>query len=148
MKRFRTKYVKLPNGCWEWQAFKNKGYGMFQYKGRPWLAHRVAYLLEHRLSPEDMEGVVIRHLCHNRACVNPKHLDEGTHQDNKDDAVLAGRHARGEKTGTARLSKEDILLIREAWANRELTQAEFAEEFNISQPHVSDIVNRRRWAHL
>lgn len=66
--------IKATDGCWEWQAFRNpKGYGMWSYKGKPWLAHRFAY----QIAVGDLEeGLVIDHLCRNRACVRPDHLEQ------------------------------------------------------------------------
>lgn len=73
--RFLAKVVKMPVGCWVWTAVKNKaGYGMFKYdKLRS--AHRVSYM--HFVGPIP-EGMVIDHLCRNRSCVNPEHLEAVT----------------------------------------------------------------------
>jgi len=40
------------------------------------------------------KGKVVRHLCNNRRCCNPDHLDIGTHQDNMDDKALSIMNAR------------------------------------------------------
>lgn len=70
-----------PDDCWEWQAARNgSGYGQFAIETkRPktgWrknsLAHRAAYELEVGPIPD---GFHIDHLCRNRLCVNPAHLE-------------------------------------------------------------------------
>ena len=71
--RFALCCVQNPNGCWEWVASKKpSGYGQFYYRGTNWQAHRVAYELYVGQIPE---GATIDHLCRNRSCVNPDHLE-------------------------------------------------------------------------
>jgi hypothetical protein len=74
--RFHLCYVKLDTGCWEWIASKKShGYGQFRFRRRNDNAHRVAYILAVGPIPEDLQ---IDHLCRNRACVNPEHLEPVT----------------------------------------------------------------------
>lgn len=73
--RFETKYTKGP-GCWLWQAHITKGgYGGFRVGARNVNAHRVAYEIYQGPIPV---GLHIDHLCRNRACVNPAHLEPVT----------------------------------------------------------------------
>lgn len=73
----------IGDGCWEWTAGKNAaGYGVF--KNRRWpqhsrLAHRVLYTL---LVGPIPAGLELDHLCRNRGCVNPKHLEPVTRRVN------------------------------------------------------------------
>ena len=80
--RFWSK-VKPPLGigeCWEWMAGRfAQGYGEFKFNGRMIKAHRLAYELLYGLIPE---GKVIDHLCRNRGCVNPYHLEPVTFHEN------------------------------------------------------------------
>ena len=77
--RFWTK-VEKGDGCWEWQAYRNpSGYGTIYFERRPWLAHRVSWMLAGRPL---IEGEELDHLCRNPRCVNPDHLEPVTHRTN------------------------------------------------------------------
>jgi hypothetical protein len=78
VERFEAKIEPEPNsGCWIWLGCRDKaGYGRVSVKGLSNLdvenAHRVAYELFRGSIPI---GHVIDHLCRNKWCVNPAHLD-------------------------------------------------------------------------
>lgn len=70
--RFSAKVI--PDGdCWRWAASLNAfGYGRFGVDGKNVLAHRWAY--EYYVA-EIPPGLTLDHLCRNRWCVNPYHLE-------------------------------------------------------------------------
>ncbi|MEU8682932.1 HNH endonuclease signature motif containing protein [Streptomyces sp. NPDC048611] len=69
-----------PGLCWEWTGSKTPGgYGQFWVKPRLVVSHRFAY--EQVLGPIP-DGLQLDHLCRNRACVNPQHLEPVTQQVN------------------------------------------------------------------
>lgn len=76
------KYLPDPeSGCWVWQrARQARGYGVVWYEGKLHLAHRVAWHLRFGAWPSP--GLVLDHVCNNKACVNPEHLRELTNSDN------------------------------------------------------------------
>jgi hypothetical protein len=75
--RFWSK-VDRSNGCWIWRGTRSDGYGMIRVEGKMRGAHRVAIYLNTGVWPESD----VDHLCRNRACVNPAHIEVVTHREN------------------------------------------------------------------
>jgi hypothetical protein len=93
--RFKDKFDEEP-GCWIWTAaMSNTGYGSIGVEGKTCHAHRIAYELWVGPIPE---GAQIDHLCRERACVNPAHLEVVSAQENAKrglNGVLKTRCAQG-----------------------------------------------------
>lgn len=78
--RFWPKVVEHPDGCWVWTASVSKGYGSFRGDtGTTVQAHRFAYRI---LVGDIPAGLEIDHLCRNRLCVNPWHMEPVPHRVN------------------------------------------------------------------
>jgi hypothetical protein len=73
------KIIPEPNsGCWIWLGAlrsKEDGYGGATWNGRSWRAHRLTYTL---LCEAVSANLDIDHLCRNRICCNPDHLEPVT----------------------------------------------------------------------
>lgn len=81
--------VCQQDGCWEWQGATNRGgYGKYNYGGKEYRSHVVAWSLANGryLAP----GMLVRHLCNNKLCCNPSHLREGTSSENAQDRIADG----------------------------------------------------------
>ncbi len=65
--------------CWEWVRLLYHGYGHFWLNDKSPCAHRVSYEYLYGKIPE---GLQLDHLCRNRKCVNPNHLEVVTCREN------------------------------------------------------------------
>lgn len=136
-----------PDDCWPWTAGKRLGYGRLYVAGRKETAHRLAYALAVGPIPE---GLCVLHRCDNPGCCNPAHLFLGTQADNVADMEAKGRAVHrsarpGEGHHAARLNAAQAIVIRAATG---MSQRALAREYGVCQQTISDIVRRRRWAHL
>lgn len=109
---------------------------------------RVAYELLNGPVPP---GLVVRHKCDDRACVNPDHLEIGTYRDNAQDMVTRGRAPtscpaiRGENHHRAKLTEGDVVSIRESSSE---TFQELADKFGVSKTTVKSIRRGDCWKHV
>lgn len=78
--RFLSKISVSESGCWEWIGQLRKGYGIFSLKNQSKTAHRIMYELMKDVKLE--KGVELDHLCKNRKCVNPDHIEKVSGKDN------------------------------------------------------------------
>lgn len=141
-------YIKKTDYCWNWIGDKyDSGYGRLALeKGKQVRAHRFLYEQVHGKIPD---GMCALHRCDNRACVNPEHIFIGTKKDNMQDCLTKKRHKyiahHGEDNGNSKLSKADIIKIRELWAKGGIYQSKLAKEFGVSQTVISKVVNYKTW---
>ena len=71
--------------------------------------HRLMFEVTHGPIPE---GLVVRHRCDNPPCINPEHLESGTHLDNARDYVERGRSRRGKACANTRFTDAQVTEMR------------------------------------
>lgn len=136
-----------PDECWPWTGALNKfGYGVFGYKGRSQLAHRMTYAVKVGDIPEDR---VVMHTCNNPKCVNPNHLRLGTQGENVRDMFQKGRALRptGELHHRSKLTADQVLEIRQL-AESGVPRREIVERYPVNLTAIGRIINRQTWKDL
>lgn len=90
------------------------GYAKTYRNGKSVGLHRVVYCMQNQVTLESIAGLVIRHSCDNPRCINPAHLELGTHKDNSADMQRRGRNGqtRGPARPNAKLTQEQVTWVR------------------------------------
>lgn len=132
------KYVINENGCHICISHSTNtgGYIKIMRNKKLIYIHRMIY--EEKFG-DLQKGIIVRHKCDNRNCINLDHLEHGTHQDNMNDMVQRGRSLKGEKNRNSKLKDNDILDIKNLLKEGKLTQSEIASFYGIYQSSISNI---------
>ena len=111
LKRFEAKVVADPEtGCWNWQAWTTRGgYGKFKVDGHTRVSHRWYYQQVVGPVPAELQ---LDHLCRNRACCNPEHLEPVTCRENllRGDTFQASNAAKVQCPKGHPLSGENLMV--------------------------------------
>lgn len=135
--------IEPVTGCWLWtRATVWDGYGRLRCGGKTYRAHRVSYQV---FVGEIPEGLHILHNCHRPGCINPDHLRAGTQQDNSTDMVKAGRSTFGERHHKAKLTREDVRMMRKMYAEGGVTHRELAKRYGVTRSVVSHMIRGLTW---
>ena len=144
LERFET-FINKTDTCWLWTGIINHGYGQFKIQGKNWIASRLMYVHCYGEIPEKYEVAHTPIICHNPSCVNPDHLEAVPRKVNMNHKLLDGTDSRGEKSGSAKLTTEQVLEIRKR-SNE--THTSLAKEFSVSRSSIGYIIHRKKWTHV
>lgn len=120
------------------------GYGTIQISRKRTKAHRVSFELHNGPIPE---GMMVRHKCDNRPCINPDHLVLGGQTENMADMVERGRSLPGERQPNAKLTDAQVVAILDRLKSGE-TQRSLSTEYGVSHTTIYEIAHNKRWTHI
>lgn len=141
-----------PNECWPWKGtIHEDGYGRTWINDRGYYAHRVIFNLANPgqielASPTNKKAKgFLMHLCDNRICCNPAHLQVATIKENNDDCNQKGRRQlpRGEDHFRAVFTNEETAKILEM-RKQGKTATQIADEFGKNRSSVKTLLYRNR----
>lgn len=120
------------------------GYPVIHRNGERSGLHRYMYELYHGPIPPGLE---VCHKCDTPSCINPDHLELGTHDDNMRQMAERGRSARGTKNANAKLTEEDAREIKKRLAAGESCYA-LARIYEVSEATIHQIKVGKSWKHV
>ena len=130
-------------------AVDEDGYGKLPYyengKKLKVSAHRLSYKLIHGRWPMP-NGL---HSCDTPGCFNPRHIFEGTAQDNHDDQVSKGRQLKGTQQADAKLTEEIVIQARQEYRETNLGFNRLAKKYGVSIPAMKTAIEGiHNWKHV
>lgn len=138
----KIEWKVTEKGCWECTSHKPNFYGYPQYMIRQ-KNYRLSRIIYAELFGPIPEGLYVLHSCDNPLCINPEHLSVGTAKDNSRDMVTRNRHAAGERSGQALLTKEKASFIRRS--RHKIKGVDLAKMFGVSPQTICGIQKGRAW---
>lgn len=108
------------------------------------------WILRKRFGGIIPKGIVSRHTCDNKHCVNPDHIIAGTDRDNVNDAIERKRYPskRGTLNSNCKLSESQVYEIKQLAKSNTLSRARIAQRFGVCKGTINAIVYGQNWQHL
>jgi len=172
LKRFWLKVDKhgsqqphMKTRCWVWTGYKTGGlehslkYGYTKVDGKFWRVHRLSHELFKGPIPK---GLHVLHSCDNPLCIRPSHLHPGTQKQNREEAIVRGRTAKGKEHGTythperiargtrsgrAKLNEEIVLKARRDHVAG-VSCGDLARRYDVDWKTMSSAVTGTTWVHV
>ena len=146
--RFDAKLDKTGS-CWEWQgATYQNGYGQVRLRTKLRLAHRVAAVQAGLIVDID-SPMEIDHVCQNKKCCNPAHLQAMTKTQHRRKTHACGEIVQtGASSNSAKLTDDKVLEIHQKYSTGNFSQRKLAEMYGVSQGTICPLLSGETWNHI
>lgn len=130
--------------CILWPFGKSGGYGQVRVGRERIPVHVLA--LERKVGPRPpgLEAAHAPVICHNKVCMNYRHLRWATRSENIADQVLDRTSCHGENHPGHRLTAVQVIAIRASADSQRI----LGERYGVDQSTINQILKRKRWRHL
>ena len=143
MEFVRSALSSVTEACVKWPfATIANGRPVMKYKGKTQYASRV--ILSLATGDPITTELVARHKCRTVSCINPRHLEWGTHSQNMMDRVRDGTDNRGERHPLSRLTNAQVLEIYKSKGRH----VDLAKLYGVRPMVIGNIRNGKTWSHL
>lgn len=119
------------------------GYGSILYNKKVIGAHVMSWFFTKGSWPK----YFLLHSCDNPLCVNPRHLREGTQQENMLEAIARGRMKIGEDRSFSKLNNFQVLEIKKLISDG-ISPNIIANSYNVASGTIYSIKNEKSWKHV
>lgn len=148
--RIKLNFYIDENGCFICTSHKPgcHGYPQINYKRTTSRAHRMVY---EEMFGEIPKGLVVRHKCDNKLCINPEHLELGTIADNAHDIDERGYRLKGEDIATSKLKESDVISIKKIFKQKKPNKQivlNLAKKYGVGVSTIYDIYYGKTWKHI
>lgn len=136
-------YIVTEKGCHECTSHApgKDGYCSISIDNKKYKIHRHIFKQTHGSIPM---GLVIRHTCDNKICINPDHLKVGTIAENINDAVERGLVPKGSSKVNSKLTEDDVRYMRSSG----ISAWHLAKIYPVNKSTIIDILKRKSWKHV
>lgn len=132
-----------------------KGYShVFLMNGGKSKAYYVHRLLMLTYFPPKDDSLVVNHIDGDKKNNRLDNLEWVTNRQNLLHALDSGLRKmdsfdhKGENNPNSKLKKEDVVFIYESLKNKDFSQKQLSERFEVSQMSISNIKNKKKWKKL
>jgi hypothetical protein len=146
LKKKKIEFSRDINGCFVITSHQSNGDGYCYMRDnhKQIRIHRHVY---EECFGEIPEGLVVRHKCDVRNCINPEHMELGTPKDNTHDTISRGRKALGEKSNTNRITESEAREIKIMLKNGR-RNCEISRSLGVPYQIISRIRQNVNWKHV
>jgi hypothetical protein len=139
--------ASLSAACFPWpsKSKDSRGYGLVKHQRKMFRVSRL--VLAMKLGRPISNEINACHTCDNPSCINPRHLFEGSDQENMSDKTRKGRQGKGTDMPASKLTENDVREILRLLTTG-MSQRDIAQQYGVGANTISHINTGFTWGWL